>query len=411
MHRWEKRLADLAHILGVCRSMYFEPEIFRININHFLTTARTVTFLIQKEKANIPEFETWHQVNIQEPWRADPIMNWDKDSRNQIEKEGDLELHSELSVSLIYSYIEEQDIVLACDGPQFLGSNVKRLMRFAEKYLPSGVSDASVLKIERRWVANSLPQYELLHALIYIYSRIRTVCLSLASYLGYELSKSIKEPSNFDIVHSKNKETQYIKFSNRASSSLKSKHVNFDPKFVIDPGIASVIEEQKSATQSANFPEKMQLHSKMAEATFNKFGSHVPMLFLFDEKGQIVDFRGMVPDDQATKFIFWRTISDRISYLRATSLIWISEAWIRSRPNDLQTPIRKLPIIGEILQVIGLELSGKVETIIWDIIRDKNVERPKLALRDKEVDKQEKEKIPNFLIPAYKAFERQFPKK
>jgi hypothetical protein len=50
MVSWQKRLADLSHLLLQCHRNYMEPELFRRSINQFLQTARTVTFIIQKNK-------------------------------------------------------------------------------------------------------------------------------------------------------------------------------------------------------------------------------------------------------------------------------------------------------------------------------------------------------------------------
>ena len=35
---WERRLADLAQALANCAASYFDPDMFRRNLNHFLTT-------------------------------------------------------------------------------------------------------------------------------------------------------------------------------------------------------------------------------------------------------------------------------------------------------------------------------------------------------------------------------------
>ena len=183
MRPWERRLKDLARLLENCESTYFDPELFRMNTNQFLQTARTVTFIIQKNKASIPDFENWYQANVLDPWASDARMQWAKDSRNTIEKVGDLELHSSLSATLIIGYLEETDIHVDVGREELIGANIKRLIRFAEKKLPSGVSRDAVVKIERKWVANSLPEWELLTALAYVYGRAREVCQKLAKHL------------------------------------------------------------------------------------------------------------------------------------------------------------------------------------------------------------------------------------
>jgi hypothetical protein len=183
--------------LEACGVSYFDPERFRLNSNHFLTTARTVTFLFQKDKASIENFETWHRENIYEPWHADKIMKWSIASRNTIEKEGDLDLYSTVNATLIYSYIEEQDRFISLDRQLHLGASIKRLTRFARLKLPSGISDVAVIRVDRRWIANTLPDFELLHAFQYIYARMFEACTSLVNHLGATLESSIPETTSF----------------------------------------------------------------------------------------------------------------------------------------------------------------------------------------------------------------------
>lgn len=185
---WERRLKDLAQTLTNCERTYFDPELFRMNTNQFLQTSRTVTFLIQKHKVSIPSFDHWYTAHVLTPWLTDKVMIWAKDSRNQVEKEGDLEINSSLTVTLIFSYFDDQDFVVPCGREELVQANVKRLLRFAQRNLPTGVSDAAVVKIDRCWSANSLTDWELLHAFTYVYARIRGVCVALAHHLGSQLS-------------------------------------------------------------------------------------------------------------------------------------------------------------------------------------------------------------------------------
>ena len=72
-------------------------------------------------------------------------MTWAKDSRNKIEKEGDLETFSTLEALLLFSYLEEQDLVIRLRRKELLTAGVKKLVRLSEKVLPTGVSDAAVI--------------------------------------------------------------------------------------------------------------------------------------------------------------------------------------------------------------------------------------------------------------------------
>jgi hypothetical protein len=104
---WRKRLGDLAQLIEQDDATYFEPDLFRINVNNAIQTARTVTFLIQKHKASIKDFDEWYLTHVLKPFKNDRIMNWLKEARNRIEKEGDLEVYSECTLETVFSYTDE----------------------------------------------------------------------------------------------------------------------------------------------------------------------------------------------------------------------------------------------------------------------------------------------------------------
>lgn len=150
MKPWEKRLSDLAHLLKNCHTTYLDPDLFRMNTNQFLQTARTITFIIQKNKDTIPNYENWYDKTVIQPWGSDEVMRWAKEARNKVEKEGDLDLYSSLKLTLVFSYLTEEDAEIQCSKAELLNAGIKKLIRFAQKKLPSGVSHAAAIKIERR---------------------------------------------------------------------------------------------------------------------------------------------------------------------------------------------------------------------------------------------------------------------
>src|SRR5690606_27547812 len=173
---------------------YMEPELFRLNTNQFLQTSRTVTFIVQKNKDSIPDFDAWYQP-IAASWGSDKVMGWAKDSRNKIEKEGDLDLHSTLDMTLFWSYIVEQDAKISTGRAELLHAGTKRLVRLARKQLPSGVVASSAVRIERKWVANTLPDWELLQAFTYIYTTLYHLCQALSQRIGAQMDRAIPDPT------------------------------------------------------------------------------------------------------------------------------------------------------------------------------------------------------------------------
>lgn len=402
MRKWERRLKDLSIALENCSKSYFEPELFRFNANHFLTTARTVSFLFQKDKASILNFENWHNKNILEAWKNDEIMKWSVSSRNTIEKEGDLDIHSQIKATLIFSYIEEQDIKLVLSKTEHLNIGVKRLVRFARQNLPTGVSDAAVVKIDRSWIANTLPEQELLQAFRYIYARLHEACKSLATHLNSNIEMSIRDATSFDDISVGNSRVQYVKLNSTGLGTIAAtRYYKNDIKYS-PPTWAVELAEKRKSNPPKSLRDYVLFQANIAEQSFNQFGNHMPMLWLLNEEFEPIDYIATIPEDQAYKFIFWRMIADRIHYLKAKSLIWVCESWLRSGfKKYTEKAIRNLPITGEVLSVTGIDGKGGFHNITWEIEREVEHSQPKLKLLNESDERKVKEAY--YLVPAKKA--------
>ncbi|MCI2260599.1 hypothetical protein [Xanthomonas indica] len=234
MEPWQKRLADLAHLLKQCHANYMEPDLFRLSINQFLQTSRTVTFIIQKNKASIPDFTTWYEANIAGAWKNDVVMQWSKDARNKIEKEGDLNLFSSISAKVIFGYLDRDDFGFELNEPAMLQASVRKLTQLAKKRLPPGFASSAVIKIERRWVADSLPNYELLGAICRVYRRMYEMCAHLAKHMDMEFNKKINHPSEFEEVSQETRQVRYFKMRDASTFSIDAKRIDYSAKEVSD---------------------------------------------------------------------------------------------------------------------------------------------------------------------------------
>lgn len=403
MQRWERRLKDLGIHLQTCSGNYFDPDLFRMNANTFLTTARTVTFLIQKEKANIPDFENWYRQAVIKPWGCEPIMTWAKESRNTIEKEGDLDQHSELSITLIFTHDENDDIRIPHNKQDLVCSNISKLLHFAELKLPEWVSEDAVVKVERRWIADSLPHVELLQAFVFIYAQHYKVCKSLLNYLSLEMDHNIHDPSDFNEFILGKKRVTYLKYADRRTAHLKTIRQKIDPDFRPPAELKAMIFSSSQREKPKTLQENVNQFSEFAKGVFEHFGNHIPMLTLFDDDFRPIDGSSVMLDDRATKYLYWRSVADKIAYLGASSIIWVCEYWLR-RGDMVQNPAwKELPITGEGLQIIGLHKSGEIIETHWNIARDNTGKAYLLPSESKQTDITQ---TPNFLMPVINAFKR-----
>lgn len=262
-------------------------------------------------------------------------------------------------------------------------------MVFAEDQLPPRIKAGAAVKIERRWVANTLPRHELLQAMIYVYSRYRQACSDLAKYLGTTLEPAVPTAESLREWDVHGRRVSYVKFNNKESYSMTTRRVDFDSKFDA-PSWLKKVDRTKP---------RFEIHVEMARNTFLQFGNHLAMIFLFSDEGKIIQQLAFAPSDQVDKFIFWRTLSEKIVYLRAESLIFVAESWVR-KDAGLAIPISQAQIIGEMLHVYEINRANKIQFKAWDIIRSGN----QVSLADNNDDTFKTSGFPNFLVPVQAAF-------
>lgn len=405
MQSWERRLTDLWLLLERCHATYMEPELFRLNTNQFLQTSRTVTFIVQKNKDSIPGFEAWYPP-IVAGWASDTVMSWAKDSRNKIEKEGDLELHSKLELTLFFTYLIEQDIRLSTGRTELLKAGTKRLLRFATKNLPSNVIESAAIKVERKWVANTLASWELLHAFSYIYTTLYRMCQELAIQLDTKIDSAVPHPTDLYPDRQRACQIKYLKLSNLRVHTQHTYRIDADPTYTPPAKMAAANMRDKFA--NAKTTEGMfDTLTEMAELIFEHDGYHIPMTYLFDEKMNVVDYIPVHFVDQVEKYIFWRDVADRVTATKAKMVASIGEAWIRDLKHYYTQRLTDLPIIGERLFVNVLDSTGWFRTASWDILRPDKGAKP--TLKRVPEDDEFKEKTPFYFAPVLRAFGITYP--
>jgi len=395
MQPWEKRLKDLWLILERCHETYMEPELFRLNLNQFLQTSRTVTFIVQKHKDSIQGFESWYKP-ITAGWAHDSVMNWAKDSRNRIEKEGDLDLHSSLDLTLFWSYLIENDTKISTNRSELLQAGTKRLVRLAQKSLPSGMINSSAVRIERRWVANSLPDWELLHAFNYIYSTLHELCREFSSLTGSTLNTNIPNPAELQSAKDDARRISYLKLSDLSIHSQRTKKLQVNRNEVSEELMLMSESFRGEMTEAKTMDQTFDVLCKMAASTFERDGHHVQMMFFYGNDMRAVDMLSLHFSDRVDKYIFWRSAAERMIATKARVIVTIGEAWIRDlRGYSASKGIDALKIIGERLFVTALDASGNYRTASWNILRQEPESTPTL-------ERCEPDKLDN-VIPFYYA--------
>ena len=162
----DRRLADGHRLWHQAEAAYFDPDGFRLSIQNAIQTLRSVTFILQRHKESIPNFDKWYGDYVDEKhgkrgkWQvrlhADPLMRWMVEARNRIEKQGDLEANSIIRAEIIASYLDEgprMKFRLRFFTPARITSHYPRGSCWRAHQAQWGAS------FQRRWGRNTLPEY------------------------------------------------------------------------------------------------------------------------------------------------------------------------------------------------------------------------------------------------------------
>jgi hypothetical protein len=160
---------------------YMEPEAFRLNLNALVQDLRNVTWLLQKQKYELPGFNQWYPA-WQRSTSDDPVMRWIVSARNRVVKMADLEMDSHALVRLSRGWGDdevEDDLKLP---PRYSADKIMSafLINMA------GRVTSGVMTVERRWVDRELPGVELLDATAHAYGRLIDVVLRAHATAGIE---------------------------------------------------------------------------------------------------------------------------------------------------------------------------------------------------------------------------------
>lgn len=384
MGNWTKRLRDCSIHLDSAINNYLEPDIFRINFNNFMQTARTVTFLIQKEKNELQnrfDFETWYK-SYQDQWRSDTIMRWSVDTRNIIEKQADIPIYSKLEVKLALGYRSEEDINLEIEQDDLVFLGIQRLKNWAKKNLDQYNYKDSAIWIGRSWKEPKLANMDLVSAMQYVYARLYECCIDLNHKIDEKNSFTIKTPDEilceFNITHT----YQYIELTNFKAISFKTKtyknEIKFSDKFFFEErpcrgGKVSAklkTEFERIFSQFNNISTKHELldiHSDLNLVNFHCDGSILQFVVFFDDNLKCIKYIPYMLPNQLTKYIFWRCMGAFVRVLRPKYIIMSDEYYVRDRPQKMQY-WRETNILGEYLST---RLISKIENDKFELLENR----------------------------------------
>lgn len=381
--RAHKRLEDVHKLWHQTEQNYFSPDDFRINLNNTVQTFRSVTFVLQKNKRLIPDFDNWYE-GWREEMRADRVMRWLVDARNKIVKEGDLETLSTVRLYLVAGWGQPptRDYVVS---PK---STFKEIVEdLLSEDIPENIRDNGSIIIQRRWVVDDLPDWELLEAVAHGFGYLTRLINDAHVQSGVPIpqlveceredsTKSTPVPSEhlsgrypcmigspFDrsriVKLATGEEVNYsidsTVYKHPPTIEVAMEHYGFDP--------LKVAEEAKKAFESG-FRSSLYYYMKHAKLLLSVDGALIPTVLLSSEKGSgVIDFT--LPSDKSELLLFWQKVIADIKRTGADSCIMISEVWIRSPLDEGNKDSKKGD--GETregIQVMGANAQGEECTLL-----------------------------------------------
>jgi hypothetical protein len=331
----DRRLEDVHRHWHSAEQAYFKPTAFRVAIQTAIQTLRTVTFILQSNKHLIPEFDAWY-----EPWqdelKSDALMRWMVDARNKIEKQGDLEAHSFVRAEIVASYLNNGPVI---DVPAKLFDGAGLILRGIPKKSDLGehFKKFGTLRIQRRWVENSLPDHELLEAVAIAYGRIAAVVHDAHRAIGRDPPITIDAETGEQYAQGRAGRLPCMIGHGDARTINISLSDGKRFEFLRQPVPLDVEEARKSAERYGLRPEDVWdregdqetvLSSlfRTARTMTEKDGKHVTMVVMLRDNKPVrlaeVEF-----SDQGAKYVVMRDVANEVTKLVANGVILIGEGW------------------------------------------------------------------------------------
>ena len=364
--RWQQAFS----LWSEAQKNYFEPDVFCVNMQTCITQIRTISFILQSNKDKIDSFEQWY-TPWQEKMQNDHIMKWLKDSRNKIEKQGDLEKYSNIQIEMIASYLNNGPKViipskkLLFQGISIILSDIKKTREYKH------FKENGILVIKRQWFANNFENVELLSLLSYGLLFLLDVINSL--YPNQQLFKIsdyreslLKEPPRVLYIS--------LKTGKLFCNPMSSYH---NERFFTDENLVKtrypLIDNIRTLPQNSLYDyviKYMQIAKHLLKIDKSLEGT----VFLSNmfENGKLSDVYAypIICANRQTKYLFMRFIAQQVKIYKLNTMITIAESWLSTRTDlDPITVLTDFPKEKEAILVTACNMNGEEYTCQQEFTR------------------------------------------
>lgn len=383
----DRRLSDLHRFWHQAERTYFEPDEFRLAIQAAIQTARQVSFVLQKNKELIPDFDEWY-AERRKVLAAVPLMRWMVEARNRIEKQGDLEANSFVSAEIVASHLDEgpriQVPAKLADAPLDLVRSIPELM------VGEHIKRDGILRIRRRWIENTLPDVELLEAIANAYGHLSQLVRSAHKQMGLAepVATDAETGEQFPaadqdgrlpcMIGHENARTldvwlatgKPLKFEEICKTLRREEVMAEAPKFTERYGV----DPARMYSETGEVHDHARSLFAVARKMFEVDGYHITIVILL-RGGKPVDFRELRPGEHGHKFMMMRSMALHAQRSGADAAILLSETW--SAPANPTKPYMRAvdsPERRELLTATAVSKVGNPLHLSAEILRnDQNV--------------------------------------
>ncbi len=371
-----RRLMDCHVHWHAAAGSYMDPEAFRVSLNALVQDLRNVTWLLQKQKRELPGFEEWYPA-WQSSAAADEVMRWIVSARNRVVKVADLETHSLALIRLARGSVDEVSDEL--NLPPRLTTD--QIMSYFLSRMPSTVT-SGVMTVERRWVDKELPGAELLDATAHAYDRLVEVVRRAHDASGVrECDLAARVPECVD--------ARLLGGLVCMSQADRSRRLHVDVSSMMEKTEGYAVIRRTEGPP----PEALrELYGSFKRLGGDAIAQVLPATGLakrmlrVDKKlataawlirdGELVDLMKLAFDDVAGTRIGIHRLADRVATKRADGVVLLSEAWwappTGSSADDHGRPIppSERPDRGEAIWIVGITRDGRIRESLTRFTRD-----------------------------------------
>jgi hypothetical protein len=325
---------------------------------------RSVTFVLQAQKNHLPNFETWYQPH-QETMKEDKKMRWLVESRNFIEKQGDLATRSRFLVTLSNSWSDEPTREFAL-GPEVPAADVAKII--ANSIPNAKINEAALLRFERQWIDSQFPDAEVLTTLVHCYANLQDLLLSAhsivlppkpdcsfeddASATNELLPASMLQGQFPRIVWFKLQKGKLAEYETLSKTITREESEQSAQEHY--PTLSTAFSGLKSAK---TFREQCVAWFQGAKIFLERDGFHTPMALIGTERIPLM--YQLRPADRADQHAMVRDLASRCARANAVWCVFISEAWTALASSPFKYAAND-PRRGEVLVLHGIHADGSV---------------------------------------------------